>query len=306
METKRVLNSNRKSGIVLVLLAGVCWSLSGIIFRWIEAASPWQVLFFRSTSLFIFLTVILLFRYRTAALSALQCKIKPAVIGGGCLGIAFTGYILALDLTTVANAMFVLAAAPFFSAIIVRILLNERITRYTWYAMLLAAIGLTIMTNGEIQSGGGAGNFAALIAALGFSGMTISLRYQKNIDTLPTILYGSVFASVFALAGIILSQDNLLLLPMDLIYSISLGIFQIGFGFLLFIAGARHLLAVELTLLSLTEIIVGPILVWIGVGEIPTTATIIGGGIIVSAIILVAICGAVDSQSSKHKSKPAS
>jgi len=303
MATKRTLNGDRKLGVTLVLFAGVCWSLSGIIFRWIETASPWQVLFFRSSSLFIFLLIILLFRYRANILGLLQTTSTASIIGGGCLGVAFTGYILALDLTTVANAMFVLAAAPFFSAIIGRVLLNERITRNTWFAMFLAAIGLAIMTNGEIKSGSGAGNFFALLAALGFAGMTISLRYQKNVDKLPTILYGSIFASVFSLVGVLIYQDGFRLLPMDLIYSVSLGIFQIGFGFLLFTAGARHLLAVELTLLSLTEIIVGPILVWIGIGEIPTKATMIGGSIIISAIILVAIFGSINSQApGQHQS----
>ena len=76
----------------------------------------------------------------------------------------------------------------------------------------------------------------------------------------------------------------------------SLGIFQIGLGFLLFTLGARHLPAVELNLLALTEIILGPILVWIGIGEIPSNATLIGGAIIISAIVAIAILGATQSK----------
>ena len=94
---------------------------------------------------------------------------------------------------------------------------------------------------------------------------------------LPTILYASLFASLFAAVAITASHDGFDLLPIDLTYSISLGIFQIGLGFLLFTLGARHLPAVELNLLSLTEIIVGPILVWIVIGEIPINSTLIGG-----------------------------
>ena len=112
---------------------------------------------------------------------------------------------------------------------------------------------------------------------------------------LPTILYASLFASVFSALGIVTSHENFALLPTDLGYSISLGVFQIGLGFLLFTLGARHLPAVDLTLLSLTEIIVGPILVWIGIGEIPTYSTLIGGAIIISAIIIMGILGATQS-----------
>ena len=104
---------------------------------------------------------------------------------------------------------------------------------------------------------------------------------------LPTILYASFFASVVSAFGVISSGNQFVLLPLDLIYSISLGIFQIGLGFILFTYAAHHLPAVELTLLSLTEII----LVWIGIGELPTSATMIGGVFICVAIVLIAILG---------------
>nr|MCS5571687.1 hypothetical protein [Pseudomonadales bacterium] len=77
-----------------------------------------------------------------------------------------------------------------------------------------------------------------------------------------------------------------------------------GLGFLLFTLGARHLPAVELSLLSLTEIIVGPILVWIGIGEIPTNATLIGGAIIISSIVVIAILGATQSKYLAKVQKP--
>ena len=287
---------NRTIGVPVVLLAGICWSTAGLIYRWVEAASAWQVLFFRSVSLFAMLLLWLLFRYQHNLIAALVRAGLPALIGGVCLSIAFTGFILALEHTSVANAMFVLAAAPFFTAALGRVLLGEAIYWYTWLAMALAAVGLGIMTTGELNAGGGLGNLFALFSALGFSGMTISLRSRTDTDMLPTILYASLFASLFAGAAIIALHEGFVLLPIDLTYSISLGIFQIGLGFLLFTLGARHLPAVELNLLALTEIILGPILVWIGIGEIPSNATLIGGAIIISAIVVIAILGATQSK----------
>ena len=287
---------NRTIGVPVVLLAGICWSTAGLIYRWVEAASAWQVLFFRSVSLFAMLLLWLLLRYRHNLIGALVRAGLPALIGGVCLSIAFTGFILALEHTSVANAMFVLAAAPFFTAVLGRVLLGEAIFWYTWLAMALAAVGLGIMTTGELHAGGGLGNLFALFSALGFSGMTISLRSRNDTDMLPTILYASLFASLFAGAAIIALHEGFVLLPIDLTYSISLGIFQIGLGFLLFTLGARHLPAVELNLLALTEIILGPILVWIGIGEIPSNATLIGGAIIISAIVVIAILGATQSK----------
>lgn len=282
---------NRKVGVPIALLAGVCWSLAGLVYRWIDSASAWQVLFYRSVSLCIMLLIWLLIRYRQRLIATMKNAGFPALTGGICLSIAFTGYILALDNTSVANAMFALAAAPFFTAILARVLLRETISGKAWLAMCIAAIGLAIMTNGELKEGGGLGNLFAIIAALGFSGMTISLRSQVGSDMLPTILYASFFASVVSAFGIISSGNQFDLLPLDLIYSISLGIFQVGLGFILFTYAAHHLPAVELTLLSLTEIILGPILVWIGIGELPTSATMIGGVFIFVAIVLIAILG---------------
>jgi drug/metabolite transporter (DMT)-like permease len=295
---------NRKIGVPVVLLAGICWSTSGLIYRWIEAASAWQVLFFRSISLFVMLLLWLVIRYRHNLIEALVRAGLPALVGGVCLSIAFTGFILALEHTSVANAMFVLAASPFFTAVLGRVLLREVIFWYTWLAMALAAVGLGIMTTGEINAGGGLGNFFALLSALGFSGMAVSLRSRADTDMLPTILYASVFASLVAAVAIVASHDGFNLLPLDLTYSISLGIFQIGLGFLLFTLGARHLPAVELSLLSLTEIIVGPILVWIGIGEIPTNATLVGGAIIISSIVVIAILGATQSKYLAKIQKP--
>jgi len=287
---------NRKIGVPVVLLAGICWSTGGLIYRWIEAASAWQVLFFRSISLFVMLLLWLLIRYRYNLIEALIRAGVPALVGGACLSIAFTGFILALEHTSVANAMFVLAASPFFTAALARVLLREAIFWYTWLAMALAAVGLGIMTSGEMNAGGGLGNLFALLTALGFSGMAISLRSRPETDMLPTILYASLFASVFAAVAIVASHEGFDLLPIDLSYSISLGIFQVGLGFLLFTLGARHLPAVELNLLSLTEIIVGPILVWVVIGETPINSTLIGGAVIISAIVVIAILGAAQSK----------
>ena len=130
--------------------------------------------------------------------------------------------------------------------------------------------------------------------------MTISLRSRSDTDMLPTIFVASIFASIFSGLWVLTSNQGFVLLPFDLAYSVSLGVFQIGLGFLLFTLGARHLPAIELTLLSLTEIIIGPILVWIGIGEIPTRTTLLGGTIIIAAIVIMAVLSS--TQPDKNRS----
>ncbi len=283
--------ANRRVGIPLVLMAGIFWSLSGLVYRWIEVATAWQVLFYRSLSLFCFIALWLVVRYRGRLIGVFQSAGRLSVLGGLCLSISFSGYILALDQTSVANALFILAAAPFFAALLGRVLLSEHIGWTTSLAMGMAALGLAVMAGNELAIGRGLGELFALAAALGLAGLTITLRMRRTTDMLPAILFASLFATLFALTGMLWDGDSLILTPKDLSLSISLGVFQVGLGFMLYTAGSRYLPAVELTLLSLTEVIVGPILAWLGADEVPSVTTLAGGALILLAIVTLAVLG---------------
>ena len=285
-------SANRRIGIPLVLLAGIFWSTSGILYRLIQEATPWQVLLYRSLALMTALSLWLGWRYRGQMRQALTQAGLPALVGGLCLGTAFAGYILALEYTTVANAMFLLASAPFFAALAGWLILGERIAAYMWAAMALAGVGIGIMAGEELSVGKGLGEGFALIAALGFAGLTISLRMRANTDKLITIFLATLVASLYGLAGIGFSGWQFSIPWVDLVNCLGMGWFQIGLGFALFTAGAKHLQAVELTLLSMTEVIAGPIIVWMGIGEIPSESSITGGALILVAITLMALIGA--------------
>ena len=231
-------------------------------------------------------------RYRGQVRETLARAGLPALVGGLCLGTAFAGYILALEYTTVANAMFLLASAPFFAALAGWVILGERIAAYMWTAMTLAAVGICIMAGEELSVGKGLGEGFALVAALGFAGLTISLRMRAGTDKLITIFLATLVASLYGFAGIAFSGWELSIPWVDLVNCLGMGWFQIGLGFALFTAGAKHLQAVELTLLSMTEVIAGPIIVWVGIGEIPSESSITGGALILVAITLMALIGA--------------
>ena len=216
---------------------------------------------------------------------------KLNLIGGFFLGTAFTGYINAIEYTSIANAMFILAISPFITALLGILILGEKIFWYIWVCMFFTAIGLSIMVGEQISLGRGLGEFSALIAALGFSGMTVSIRANHKNDLFPTIFFGSLFATLFSGVVIIFEGDSFVLKSSDLIFSCIMGVFQIGVGIILYTLGAKYLISVELTLLSLTEVIVGPVLVWIFFEENPTKMGLIGGLIILLSIIIMTIMG---------------
>ena len=286
------LASSHRVGVLFVLLAGILWSTSGILYRLLQDAAPWHVLFYRSLALLGALLIWFVWRYRGALPAKLIDAGVPALVGGLCLGTAFAGYILALEYTTVANAMFLLASAPFFAALAGRFLLGERIKPYIWVGMLVTAVGIAIMAGDELSLGKGLGEGFALIAALSFAGLTVSLRARPQTDKLITIFFATMVAAIFGFTGLIVDELPFSLKSIDILNCLTMGWFQIGLGFVLFTAGAKHLQAVELTLLSLTEVIAGPIIVWIGIGEIPSTASLTGGALILTAIILMALMAA--------------
>ena len=283
------LASSHRVGVLFVLSAGIFWSTSGILYRLLQEATPWHVLFYRSLALLSALLIWFVWRYRGAMSTKLVDAGVPALIGGLCLGTAFAGYILALEYTTVANAMFLLASAPFFAALSGRFLLGEGIAGYIWVAMLVAAVGIAIMAGDELSLGKGLGEGFGLIAALGFAGLTVSLRARPQTDKLITIFFATIVASIFGFAGLVINELTFSLIVIDVLNCLTMGWFQIGLGFVLFTAGAKYLQAVELTLLSLTEVIAGPIIVWIVIGEIPSTPSLTGGALILAAIILMAL-----------------
>ena len=274
-------------GILLVMAAGGFWSLGGILVRLIETAGPWQILLVRSASLSIALFMVLLVRHRGALLGELRGIGLDGVVGALCLGVAFTGFIFSLIHTSVANAVFMLSASPFFTAPLAWMLLGEPVWRGTWIAMSLALVGVAVMVAGGIGAGALFGNLAALAAVLGFAGFAVTLRRKRLTDSLTLACLAGIFTAVAAAALV----DDFAYSTYDFAVCAVMGVIQIGAGMVLFTLGSRHVPAVELTLLSLTEVVLAPIWVWLWIAETPRPWTLIGGAVVIAALIGHALSG---------------
>lgn len=279
------LESRHAFGVTLVLLAGVFWSIGGIVVRLIDAASEWQIVFYRSLALAVMLLIYLTVRKPGAVSSAFRSAGLTAVLAGLSLAAGFICWIFALTHTTVANAMFLLATAPFITAVLARVLIGERIRSVTWFTMSIAVLGVGVMVMEGVASGTLSGNLFALGAALGFAGFTVALRRGKTIDMTPAVCLAGAFAATAAGAMVIYLGHGFPVSTHDAALCIILGVVQVGCGLIIYTIGSRYVAAAELALLSLTEIVLGPIWAWVGVGEIPTKLTLIGGAIVLSAIV---------------------
>lgn len=274
-----------------MLLAGVCWSSMGLGIRLMEVANVWQILFYRSCALVPFLFIILSVRSGGTPFAVIRKAGLAAVYGGVGLVFAFAGGIYAIQTTTVANAMFLFASAPFFAALLGRLLLGERVRRATWAAMIFATAGIAIMVIEGITVGNIVGNVAAIISALGFATFTIALRWRKLEDMLPTVLLAGIFAIATAALACAVSGYTFVIPPRDIGIALTLGVFQIGVGLTIYTIGSKSVPAVELALLSMTEVLLGPLWVWFFLGETAGLYTLIGGAILLTAIAGNAISG---------------
>ncbi len=280
-----------RNGVFLVLFAGACWSSMGLGIRFMEAANVWQILFYRSWSLMIFLFVVIALRSGGRPLPVIRKAGAAGIIGGTALVFAFAGGIFAIQTTTVANAMFLFAAAPFFTAALGWFILREEVRRATWFAMVIAVAGIAIMVWEGVSLGRMLGNLVALLSALGFAVFTIALRWRKLDDMMPTVFLGGVFAILISGIVCYAAGYSLDIPSNDILIAFTLGVFQVGMGLTIYTIGSKVVPAAELALLSMTEVVLGPLWVWIVLGETASIYTLLGGAVLMAAITGNALSG---------------
>lgn len=284
--------AGRGRGMLLVFLAGVLWSTVGLGIRLIEDALVWQILFYRSISLTVLLYVVIRLRTGTDPFSHVRGVGWPGVIGGLALVGAYAGGIYALQNTSVANAMMVFASAPFIAAILGLVILHEPVRRATWIAIIVAILGISIMVWDKQGGTEMRGNLAAFGSACGFAVFTIALRWGRAGEMLPAVFLSGLMA--VAIMGLICLAAGLplVLSPRDGGVALGMGVFQVGAGLILYTLGSRTVPAAELTLLSLAEVVLAPVWVWLALGETATLHTVLGGCILLAAIAGNALSGA--------------
>lgn len=276
------------SGVAWVALAGVFWSLGGLLVRLIEAASSWQIILFRSLALVAALFMVITIRHRGRVFQAFRRAGLNGVIAGTALSGGFIGFILALQHTSVGNAVFMLGAAPFFAALLGRWILAETLRRATLLAMIMAVAGILVMVWGGLVIGTIRGNVLALGTSFCFALFSVFLRRGRESDMLPCVATAGMISALIALAVVLAGAPTLAAAltssARDLALCATMGVVQVGCGLTFYTMGARHVPAAELTLLSMTELVLAPIWVWLWIGEVPSHYTLAGGVIILGAI----------------------
>lgn len=279
-------------GVALVVAAGALWSLMGLGLRQIEAATVWQILFWRSVGAVLVLFAFICWSSGGRPFAQIRRVGLAGVLGGFGLVFAFAGSIYAIQTTTIANAVFLFTASPFVAAILGWIVLGERVKPWTWAAIGLAVFGMYLMVREGLAIGALAGNIAALLSATGFGAFSVCLRWGKVNDMLPVSMLGGVFAMITAAIVLTLQGDAIAVSAHDMGMAALIGAVILALGMVMYTLGSRVIPAAELTLLSMVEVLLGPVWVFLFLGETASTNTFVGGGVLLVAVALNAVMGA--------------
>ena len=278
-----------KFAIPVVLIAGLFWSFGPYVVRHIDGAQqvPWQYLFTRGIVIFIILN---LFLYLEEGNEFIKNYTKIGIsgaIGGVGLGIAMITFIYSITNTSAAVTLLCLAAMPFITAMLGFLFLKETISVNVWIAIAIATIGILIMSFDNTGKNTFTGLIFGIASSIGFSVFSISLRWRKETPKFTTVAIAGLFCCFFS-AVMIISNDLTFLSSGKNEALFATHGTLVCLGLILYSIGSKNIPAAELTLLSLTEVIGGIFWVWIpilGINEIPSQGTVIGGFFIFVSII---------------------
>ena len=269
-------------GPFLVFLGAFCLSFGGLIVKSFEGATLWQILFWRQLFFVVLVSIFLLFTYKKKVFIALYESGVPGFFGGIILGCGFSAYVFAMYNTTVANTNFIIQTQAIFLAIFGYLFLKEKISKLTLTSIILAISGIILMVGSSLSPGQLSGNIVAFIMPSSFAVLIIIVRKYPNVDMVPLQLFAGIVAMLigyFVSTKINISANDLLL-------AFIAGFFQIGLGFIFITIGAKKTLSATVGILMMTEAVFGPFWAWIFLEETPQFVALIGGSIIIIAVII--------------------
>ncbi len=265
-------------------------SLGGPIIRLAEDSTEWQFLFYRSLGAGLALLLWFVVA-RRPVLAAIRGTGAAGLVGGLCLAVGFAGYVWGVMNSTVANALFLLSASPLFAALLGWAVMREPVSRSMRFAMAGVMAGVAIMIGEGLAEADLFGDLAALAAALGFAGFSVCIRRGRHTDMSPTILIAAAVTAAVSGTMALLGGAGLDVPAADIGLAAAYGVLVIGAGILMLTIGARHVPAAELVVLSLTEVVFGPIWVALAFAEVPSALTLLGGAVLLGSISAQAVIG---------------
>ena len=271
--------------VVLMVANAAMWSIAGVVTRQLDSAQSFEITFWRSLFTALSLLVLLPLTQGRAVFRDMRQGGSSLWLSGVCWSVMFTAFMLALTMTTVANVLITMAMGPFFTALVARVVLGQRIDARTAGAIVLAGLGIAWMFGAEVATQGWLGFVVALCvplaAAVNWTVVQRAAVRGLSVDLAPGVLIGAAISCLVTLPMSMPFQA----VATDVAWLALLGLVQLAIPCLLSVACARVLKAPEVSLLALLEVVFGIFLAWWGAGEEPSSSVLSGGLLVLGALL---------------------
>jgi drug/metabolite transporter (DMT)-like permease len=269
----------------LMVANAAMWSIAGVVTRQLESAQSFEITFWRSLFTALSLLVLLPLTQGRAVFKDMRQGGSSLWLSGVCWSVMFTAFMLALTMTTVANVLITMAMGPFFTALVARVVLGQRIDVRTALAIVMAALGIAWMFGAEVATQGWLGFVVALCvplaAAVNWTVVQRAAVRGLSVDLAPGVLIGAAISCLVTLPMSMPFQA----VASDVAWLALLGLVQLAIPCLLSVACAKVLKAPEVSLLALLEVVFGIFLAWWGAGEEPSSSVLSGGLLVLGALL---------------------
>ena len=273
---------NKIPGPFLVFLGACTLSFGGLIVKSFEGANLWQILFWRSVFFSIVVLFFLILNYKKNFFNSIYKIGLPGFFGGMVLSCGYAGYVFAMYNTTVANANFIIQTQTIFLAIFGYIFLKEKISKLTLASIFLAFSGIFLMLGSSLTTGQMVGNIAAFVMPISFAVLILTVRKYPSVDMIPLQLIAGIGAVIIGY----LFSSKISVSSHDILLGFVAGFFQVGLGFIFITIGAKTTPSALVGIIMLTEAVLGPLWAWLFINETPPLVVLVGGTIVLSAVLL--------------------
>ena len=271
--------------VVLMVANAAMWSIAGVVTRQLDSAQSFEITFWRSLFTVLSLLVLLPLTQGRDVFKGMRQGGASLWLSGVCWSVMFTAFMLALTMTTVANVLITMAMGPFFTALVARVVLGQRIDVRTALAIVMAALGIAWMFGAEVATQGWLGFVVALCvplaAAVNWTVVQRAAVRGLSVDLAPGVLIGAAISCLVTLPMSMPFQA----VASDVAWLALLGLVQLAIPCLLSVACAKVLKAPEVSLLALLEVVFGIFLAWWGAGEEPSSSVLSGGLLVLGALL---------------------
>jgi drug/metabolite transporter (DMT)-like permease len=272
---------SRGVALALMVTAPVLWSSAGVVTRHIERAEPFEQVFWRSLFAFGFVFAYLIYR-KAHPWTSIRAAGWPGLVSGLMWATMFTAFLFALSLTTTANALVVMSVAPLLTALFAKLFLKDPIPLRTLVASAAAAAGIALMFSTDLSAHYAGMAVAFVIPVAAAINVVVLRASHAHLDLVPAVMLGGAISCLIALPFAVPLNAT----GKDIALLAFLGVTQLGIPCMLLVIASRTLLAPEIALISLLEVVLGPLWVWLLAGEEPGRATLVGGSIVLAALVL--------------------